>query len=338
MIRRAVTAPLLLAAAAVGLALLVPRPRASDLAPPGFDPERIRWQELRYHATKLFVTADATVRFDPVDPAGLADDLVVAPRGRPLRSEAPRAKDTENAENAEDARRVHRLRLESRVLGRRSLEQVWFDPRTGAALQRSKLRRGGGNHYVKIQRHTRDGVFERRAEPANVDEAVGEQSTWSKVREHFIDRPAAVETACPVVLEPALLFYLLSAHPWWGEGDAFAVCVYSNGKYHRLELRAAGREAVEVDYRLGERRRYGELDALRVTLEAQPLAGADEVETFELMELEGRIELFVDPDLGAPVEIRGEMSPLGEVSVKLVGAQLRQSPSRERPFREPPPR
>ncbi|MEM8929603.1 MAG: hypothetical protein AAGE94_00415 [Acidobacteriota bacterium] len=309
--------PLVLIGLAAGVASWGAVRVGADLAPPGFDPDRIRWQALRYEAAKLFVSAKASVQIEPL--AGdLGDVLIPTPRGRALA-----------AESAAERPGIRRLSLRSQVLGRKSLEEVWFDGRTGSALQRSKLREGG-RRYRKVHRHTLDGVFERRSAPADVDEAVGPVDAWSQVEERWIERPATLAVTCPVVLEPALLFYLLSAHPWWGEGDAFEICAFSKGEVHRLELRAAGRERIEVDYRVGEQRRFGEVEALRVTLSALPILGEpllgerkDEVEAFELMELEGPIELFVDPELGAPIEIRGEMSPLGEVSVRLVGATLR---------------
>ena len=272
---------------------------------PSFDAQRVRWQHLEYRATKLLISATTTIDLRAVS----GDEA----RAGLLAAERPGATAQEPGE------RTLEIRLESSVLGRKSIEKLWFDPHAATTLQRYKLRHGS-KAYDKTQRFTDLGVLSRRRSPADDSEARALPGAgWSKVRETWYAAPPEAR-GCALLADPTLLFYLFSAHDW-SAGRALRLCVFSNKSFSRLQVRPAGQQNLAVDYLDTGTRKQGDLEALRVELRSQSL-GTDG-RAFELMGLEGDVDLFLDPATGIPVEIRGRMSKLGSVEVRLAVVRRR---------------
>ena len=295
-------------AAALALGLILAQgghaePRRLEVG--DLDPARVPWTRLRFEARKLFLKATTEVRFATAPRRDLEGQLIDSPR---------------SAASEPRGARIARLELDSSLAGRRSEVDVWFDPGEVFALQRRKLRHGK-KAYQKTYRFTDDGVFSRRRSPRSSAEGERPPGGWSRVEETFYAHPGK-RRDCPAIIEPAMLFYLVAVADL-APREPLSICAFSNKVLSRLELRPTGSVPLRVDYAEisagGRTRRKGEIEAQRIAVSARPLDHAEE--DFELLGLEGDVELFVHR--GVPVEVGGRIPGFGRVKVRLAEAELR---------------
>ena len=121
-----------------------------------------------------------------------------------------------------------------------------------------------------------------------------------------------------------MLFYLASAGDL-AAGRPVEVCVFTRKALSRVELRVEATAELAVDYSerspRGARRRRGDIEALKLSIKARPVA-ADSGEEFELLGLKGDVELYLDPATRIPVQVSGRLPGLGRVHVKLTEVEL----------------
>lgn len=271
----------------------------------GDETRGVRWSRVDLEGSKLFLTARTELSLEPVGADMLRQELATSPRGDAVMPEAGGS--------------AWRLAIETSALGRRTSESILFDGQSLAGLQRFKLRHGSKT-YSKTYRYADSGVFQLRAEPVDVDEATGPRSGWSKRSETWYDHPAAED--CSVNLDASALLYLAASRRWQEKGETHDFCVFSSKTYSRVRLVHEGTEEVKVGHRLDGEPRQEVVRASRLVLTPEPLLEDDD-EPFEMLGLQGEIELLVDPELGLPLEIRGTLSPGGDVTVRLRSAELR---------------
>jgi hypothetical protein len=207
---------------------------------------------------------------------------------------------------------LYRMTVETSVAGRQNVEEIFFDPATGAVVQRERFRPGAkGNR--KTYRLTPAGMRTVRSSPENSKEAAAGESGWTK---HEIFEHALPATGCKVLSEASLLFYLIGIHPW-DDGKPLEMCIFSN-EYWNL-VRAVPEGEREGDYKWQEGGQQREAKkALVVRLESQTLGGDEKV---ELLGLSGDIRLFIDPVQRRPLAIQGQVPIFGLVNVQLVGVE-----------------
>ena len=219
------------------------------------------------------------------------------------------------------------LRVEGRakalIGGYTSEGSVWFDARTGAVLQRDKLR-PGKKPYRKVYRFADDGAFRIRLEPGNRAEAEQSPEHWTKIRENFYPYDGA-GSDCAVVSEPTLLLYRVPLLDLETGGKAVSDCVFLDDSLYRVRLEPQGRELRDVDYTVtaagAERRVTGNREVVKVALRVEPLTrGADSAD-FELLELRGDIAIYLDADSRVPVALSGERAGFGRMDIPLVRMQ-----------------
>lgn len=265
----------------------------------------VPWTRLEYAAHKLFLKGRSEIRLESVPSSRLAGELIESPEGSAL---GPRGS------------RAGRLELRSAFAGRESRSRVWFDPDTVNAFQRLK-ERPGKDPYRKTYRYAREGVYEHRCAPGDASEKGRPWEQWSQIEETFHAHPSG-HRRCSTVIEPALLFYLVSAVDL---SAAFEVCAFTDRALHRVQIRPAGSESLAIDYversPSGENRRQRQIEARRFAVSAQPLAGG--ASDFELLGLQGDVEIYLDPDTRVPVRIAGRVPKLGRLEVELTAVDLR---------------
>ncbi len=262
------------------------------------------WRVLNYKASKLFITASTTVTLE-VD-AKAPNDLYT-PQSEELKSQAP----------VPAARINHGLILESETLGRRSREHVLFDAGDGTAVQRHK-RRFGGKGYSKKHRFSDGGVSVLRSSPGEAPSNADEKD-WTHHQEAFF--PLTAADGCTAVVDPAQIFYLLSASNLEKPGDAFEVCVFSKRVFGLLRAEVTALSERKTSYQLDGRPIDEKSRVIAISLTSSTLEGQAEDEKIELIGLEGDLEVFLDVDSRVPVEICGDHSKMGSVSVRLVDAK-----------------
>lgn len=285
-----------LALALVGAVLL---PAAASAHPP---PGKTSWQRLRFVASKFLLKASTEVRLATVSGSTLHRALIDCPDHRALRPGTSAAL----------------LSLDTDFLGREEEVEVWFEPKNGTAYQRRKVR-GGKKAYSKIYRFAEDGVFSRRASPEE-PRGGGAPETWPTDAETFYN----YRGDCARVSEPSVLFHLVSTADL--DGGPLALCTFSDKALQRIEIKNEGLVDLDVDYleraRGGEVRRQGTIRAIKLFLHAEPAPGETEYD-FELLGLEGDVELYLTQDTRIPVQVSGRVPKLGRINVRLDEVDLR---------------
>lgn len=275
------------------------------------DPSKVRWSRADYRASKLAVTAISEVRIDTELAATAANHWLVPATGRPV---TPRGSD------------VVRIHLRANVLGKRSNLDLWVDPFSGAAIQRTQLETGKKvrHHRHRSLRFTERGVFNStyRATEETVDQPF-EQWTLSEALEPF---PGELARGA-VVTEPSALFYLLAVVDLDQVGSAFTTNVFSKGRVMRVRLTARGLEEIKVDYTEmsdgSQRQVQGRVEAVRVSLEGTAIEEGGESRDFEFLGLRGDVEVFLEPARRIPLQISGNIRYAGRSHVRLQRVELR---------------
>lgn len=253
------------------------------------DPERVTWRELRYEASKFFITAETRVTFDRA-------------KGEKVR-----------------------IQVETRALGKRTTDEIRLDARTARTLERRK-RQAGKEPYAKLYRFEADEVHETRSAPADEREAEKPPAKWSERRE-TVHRPAVDDHECPFLADPTALLYLASARDWEiGEREA-ELCIYSDDTFSRMTIRAAEKATVEVGYEVGEGEdaedHRGEVETTVLEIDVHPLDPDVEKADYKILGLKDDVRIHVDTENRLPVLITGKMDVVGRVEVELQRALLR---------------
>jgi hypothetical protein len=200
---------------------------------------------------------------------------------------------------------------------------LWFDPATGAVLQRDKLRPGRKGSR-KIYRFGSDGALRLRLEPRDRAEAEQPSDEWSRVKESFFAYDL-VDSGCEFVSDPILLLYLVSLPEYIDANRGVQTCLFFDDALYRVRLEPQGSEWLDVNYAVnsaaGRRRVQGRRESLKLLLWVEPLtAGADRAD-FELLELRGTIAIHLDTESRLPLQVSGERSGLGRLRIALVEAE-----------------
>lgn len=170
-----------------------------------------------------------------------------------------------------------KLELDSLVLGRRSQLDLWVDPVSGAAFQRTQLERG---HKVRHNRHrslrfTHEGVFNAtyRASDDTVDKPF-EEWPLSETLEPFPDGMSRRA----VVTEPSALLYLLAAGDLDQVGETMTTLVFSKNRVMQIRLVVVDLTEIKVDYTedsdAGSKPIRGRREVVRIRLESTPMGVA----------------------------------------------------------------
>ena len=274
------------------------------------DPARVRWSELSLRASKLTVTATSKVEIRTEPVARVARHWLQPPG---LRGILPRGPE------------VVRVSVGSKVLSKTSKLDLWLDPGSAAAVQRTQLEIG---RKVRHNRHrslrfTDRGVFNSTYR-AN-EETVGRPFAEWALTEELQEFPGSVGGQ-GVVTEPSALFYLLATADLIDKGDEIDTLVFSKGRVQRVSLTAVGTTEIKVAYvevsDHGEKKIQGRQQVVRIRLEGTPVGGGSDTD-FEFLGLRGDVEIFLEPTRRIPVQISGKIRFVGKGHVRLQRVRLR---------------
>ncbi len=308
---------LFLAALAVTSVLVAPGNEAFASSALELDPAHIPWSRLVFQAASGIASAETEVRLAPVSAVRLKSSLLtVANEPSPSLPEAD-ALMLSVVTNASSKLPLMRDKTWD--------TQVWFRPGNASALQRTRLKTGN-DPDAKTFRHLPNGVQRVRAEPKNSDEAKRPPDAWSKTRSTFHPYgPARAD--CPQVLDPAALFYVLSAIEMSQGDPPLTLCVFNKKALYQVDIHAAGSERMPVSYtqRRGatEERVETETEVLTIAISSRPLEPvAQKPEPFEFFEMRGDVQISFDPASRLPVQVRGTVKNIGETTFRLSESDL----------------
>lgn len=272
-----------------------------------YDAGRVGWSRLEFRASKLLLTASSVVEIGTESSAEARTDWLQPVRGTPL---MPTGSE------------VVRLELDSQLLGKTSELDLWVDPSTGAAFQRTQSEVGKKvrHHRHRSLRFTHTGVSSAtyRANDATVDKPFDQ---WT-LTESFATYPKNLSPQ-DAVSEPSVLFYLLAVAQLDDPGDQVSTHVFSKGQVMRVTLVVEERTRMRVDYVVSgaasesEQRVEGRQEALRIRLDSRPLIDGDSETDFEFLGLKGDVEIFLDRQGRFPLQISGRIKRLGRGHVRL---------------------
>lgn len=264
-----------------------------------FDPERAGWTRAELTASKYFLSMNASVEVEAVNLSSL-EGLLVTPLAD------------------EERQRITiplRLSYVTDGLGRRNENQLLLDGRLGFSIQRTSLRLGGSPKY-RTYRFEQDEILRLTRRPAETEQELPPE-LWSRISEEAYAYPADASNS--VVAEAGALIYLAAASPLNLPGDRVDILTLASDEFFVASLVVGNPNNTNVDYVILENgsgsRRTGRLAALSIAIEAQPLAAAPD-EDFELFGMTD-LELLLDPETRAPLELRGHVDYFGDVVFRL---------------------
>ncbi len=277
---------------------------------------RVSWTQLRFGASKFFLSATATMGVEQVPADQARSDLRSPPQGTPLDL---------------GTGCLTKITVATKMpFGRSEHVTVWIDPSTGAAEQYEKVA-SGGSPYHKIGRYTRDGYYLWRTSPADAQESSRPPSAWSHRKSHFSSWGGELPKGA-VVTDPYALLFLISAASRGEPGTTMPAYVYADG--HLIELKVADKGTTRThvsfteSWEGGSRNRKGEVSAQVVRVSAAGTAGHGGGDVnLGFLGMRGALTILLDPASGVPLAVKGDVEHLGELEARLEKVELRARPS-----------
>ncbi len=276
--------------------------QAGDAAA-ALDPARVGWTEVRFHASKFFLSAEASLKVEQGDAGQYAGSLMAPGTGK--------------AVDLDDDPLM--MVIDTRALGRDGHNILLMNGRSGAAVQ---FIQSEADRY-RITRFTDIGRFRRTWRP--------EKNQRKLPHEQWTDRSDSVRDYPPdatgqVVVEAGALIYIIAAAPLAVPGDRYEVLTPIKRQLFRVVMEVASPRKIKTSYTehspSGTVRRKGRVEPLRILIRGEGLNAEDD-EKFQLLGLQGDIELFLQPDTRLPLQLSGKIKILGEVNFRLREATLR---------------
>ncbi len=282
------------------------------------------WQELDYRARRFFLTAHTEVKLDTLPAASAMPQLRAVPSDTARRP---------------GAAQVALLTLATDLpFGRDETVTLWLDP-DGTAMQLDKVQTGS-SPYRKLLRFTADGYHAWRWAPADDRQERLSPERWTRRKEHSY----AASIALPgntVVTDPYALLYLVSAARLDRAGSHLDAVIFADDRPVVLGFEALGlaekRVAFEEEWPGGSRRRDEPVLVRDVRMIAHALdqaAGDTDVE-LGFLDMRGTLAIAVEVGTGIPVELSGRTVHLGNLTVRLDRAVLREPPAAANPAPAP---
>ena len=282
------------------------------------DPKRVPWTQLSYRIKNFTVEVNVQVRLESLPAAEVEAALIKSPQGIPI-----------NAWSPESNRITVHYMVDSIFMSPvKTINQVWFNPEDATALGRIRLRRGKDD-FKNVYRFTDQGVFRHKREPQDQQETLKQPEKWTDVKDTFYAYNLD-QLGCPNVTERLVLIYIASASAAEISKNMqpLSFCVFGRRQLFHVQLKPQGFHSLKVDFiekkQQGEIRRRGEVQALKIALDIQPLASdLKSVEDFSFLGFQEDIAIFIDPVSGLPIQSSGKISMVGNLTIKLNEVQLR---------------
>lgn len=284
----------------------------TTVAAANLNPDRLNWSELRFHASKFFISIDADVELADIAASAIDGMLIEAGEGTAVASATPNKS----------------LVFSTEAFGRRTRAEVLLNAADGATLQRTSHDSGKRNRH-RIYRYTDIGAYQKTWWPVSKEQekfSAERFREWSKFEEGM--RPFAEAVHGEIVTDPGALLYIVGAAPLEKAGDSIEILAYARKNVHRVQVEVAGMEQIKVKYgqeggtNPGERK--GEIDALKLLVRGQMVDDGDDDDQFELLGLRGDIDIHIDPVTRVPLQIEGNVKIAGHAVMRLTRLKLAQ--------------
>jgi hypothetical protein len=278
---------------------------SANAAESGFDPARIGWSEIQFHASMLFFSVDANVALNQLAVADVIDRLMEPGEGVAITPDD----------------KVQELRFTTDFFGRHTTSDLLINSGTGATLQRTS-HDSGKRFRHRIYRFTDIGAYQRTRWPVGKDEEklpAERWEEWSETGEGLRAYPAAAVGS--VVTDSGGLLYIVGAAQLNEPGDKIEILAYARSHVHRVQVEVTTPETIKVDYREhnGDNsvERKGKQQVMTLLIRGEGLDDGDDVDEFELLGLRGDIIMHMDPKTRAPLQLNGRVKIIGRVTLRI---------------------
>lgn len=265
------------------------------------DPSRVKWSSLHYKTYIVFFSMNVKARLNLIPQTDSKAALLTPEHGQ---ATMPLANPT------------YRIDLDSKIMGRKSLISLWFDP-DGSAFQRTQTDTGS-KQRIKTYRILKDGYVSQQVKPKK-NEKDQPPAKWTEIgKGHKTFK--TLPPAGTIIAEPTALYYLLSASTLNKPGDKFEKYIFTKHGIFLLKLHAVDHQEIEADYVQQQEGKKlttrGEIKTLHIRMNATPLDPAEAAD-FDFLGLKGDIHLYMEPTSRVLLQISGKADIIGHTDIKL---------------------
>lgn len=276
-------------------------PALSQAQDTKLDPTLVKWKNLHYKASVLFFSINVKYTLNQISQADSKSALLKPSKGTGV---MPAVDPT------------YRIDLDSKIMGRKSLIKLWFDP-SGTAFQRTQTDTGSKKR-VKNYRILTDGYYSLEVKPKEGEEDLP-PNKWTQKGEG-----AKTFNKLPpkggIIAEPTALYYLVSASSINKPGDKFEEYIFTKHGIFSLKLHAVDYKEIETNYKSNQGGKkqtvQGENKTLHITMNAVAIDPADAGD-FDFLGLKGDIDLYMDPATRVLLQVSGKADYIGRTDIKL---------------------
>ena len=199
-------------------------------------------------------------------------------------------------------------------------EIIWFNGLVARPEKRIRLS-NGESPWVKSYCWEEKGVRRQKILPGKPNENKQPPTKWTKRTESFYQYPQEV-VGCDAILDPVLVFYILSAFDSGRLQSPFELCVFGRKQLHQLTIAQEKTSPLKVSYKVRSSSQKVTIDdkiSPRIfSISTAPLAPDNkEPETFSFLGLNKEIRIYMDPEKRLPVRISGTNNSLGKLVLDL---------------------
>jgi hypothetical protein len=290
--------------------------RAQSYSQIKLDPKRVPWTQLSYRIKNFSTEVNVQVQLESLPAAEVKAALIKSPQGVPIEAWRPESNRITVHYNVDSI-------FKPPV---KTINHVWFNPKDATALGRIRLRRGNAD-FKKVYRFTEQGVFRHRREPKDQQETLQRPEKWTDVKDTFYPYNLD-QLGCPNITERLVMIYIASAAELSKSMQPLSLCVFGRRQLFHVRFKPEGFHSLKVDFieknQQSKIRRQGEVEALKIALEVQPLASdLEKIEDFSFLGFQEEIAIFIDPASDLPIQLSGKIPMVGNVTIKLHEVQLR---------------
>ena len=264
---------------------------------------QLYWKNLRYNASKFFVSFNAKVQYQLLTKAQANLSL--------------KDKNKTDKINWQTTNVNPQITLETDVLGIHSTINLLMNEQS-KALQRTSLSTGRKNYYHQLNYGTKN-ISSIKSRPKDKKEKHLNYTQWSNKNEKTY--PLSANDKVLPLTETEAIFYLISAAKLEKTGDHYTSYIYDKNGTIQLNFDAEAMTKLKVKYRAHfnkkTKRIKTKINVLRIRVSASRYHDAKQNSHFSFLGYKGDIDLYIDVKKRIILQIKGKIDYVGTVSIKL---------------------
>lgn len=273
-----------------------------------FDPANIQWSELTFSASVLFFTVNAEIKFKKLAASQAVTELI-----------SPDSVESAPLMPSQD--QVYYLSSYTSNFGRNTTLEFWFEGDL-TALQRTQTETGRKT-IVRTYRFFKDGAYRKDRLPADGQEK-SPPASWTKTSSEFYPYPDGLPAY--KMTDNNVIFYAISAAKLYNKGDRVVFLTFDKEHINQVEIVLQGTEEIETEYEVqtkdGKKRIRETVDALRMSIQSEPVNKNIPKKEFVFLGVKGDISLYIHPKSRIPLQVSGKADYIGQTDITLSRAVL----------------